>query len=110
MSIENCPIYFSKDLHAFGSFIDLHEYITLRKLTFELSVENYSFIFNSMSKRSYGPDTLQEAVSAVKQKRLNISQASREYGVPRKTVENHVRYDTMGVFPSEKPVSVSLFQ
>ena len=34
------------------------------------------------------------AVTAVKEKRLTPTQASRKYGVPRKTVDNHARYKT----------------
>ncbi|KAL3856820.1 hypothetical protein ACJMK2_011535 [Sinanodonta woodiana] len=43
-----------------------------------------------MPKR-YRVEDLQSAVSSVKQKRLTITQASTEFQVPRKTVEDHVK-------------------
>jgi uncharacterized membrane protein len=41
--------------------------------------------------KQYTEEDLRQAVSAVKQKRMNISQAAKEYGVPRTTVMDHLR-------------------
>lgn len=57
--------------------------------TFKMTI-----VFNvnfRMSKRKYDLDTLQQAVSTVKQGRLTVSKAAEEFGVPRKTVDNHVK-------------------
>ena len=45
----------------------------------------------SKDSRQYTTEQLQEAINSVKQSKLSISQASREFGVPRKTIDDHVK-------------------
>ena len=39
----------------------------------------------------YDPDILYQTVSAVKRRGLSITQAARDYGVPRTTITDHIR-------------------
>ncbi|KAK3612125.1 hypothetical protein CHS0354_031199 [Potamilus streckersoni] len=57
----------------------------------------------AMPKR-YTTEELKYAVSSVKQKRLTITQAYREFKVPRKTVEDHVKGKVQEKAPGRSPI------
>jgi len=54
----------------------------------------------SKDERQYTSETVKEAVSAVNQKRLNVSKAAKEFNIPRKTLDDHVK----GKVRNKKPV------
>ena len=53
------------------------------------------FLFFFRMPKKYSGETLAQAVGSVRRGHFTIAQASREYGVPRKTVSDHVKKPRM---------------
>ena len=52
-----------------------------------------------LKRKQYPEDDMRGAISAVRANRLNISSAAREYKVPRKTLEGHIKKQTFSSMP-----------
>lgn len=53
---------------------------------------NISLCFQAMppEKKGYGPDQLRSAISLVKQNRMTVAAAAREFNIPDSTLRDHV--------------------